>query len=354
MPIHAASFSPDGTIVVLVHGPVISLWDVETNILLKVLDAGRQVDKCLFVGDRYLVAAGAGLVVWDLLSCEGEYLSLFYLNDPDNSVIWSLKNKVDHLIPYNTSFATTSSTSKNTTINIYHPSCPVSQTATIAVPLLKVTHLKNEFIGVSPSGEIYRFGQNVTSSAPATNTISTTTAKSSSIWQEMFGKDAFLEDLAPPQPTVVLPPTTARPTDIFDGPSHTLPPVGLLFDAFMTQLLKPKTESKAEIKSEIKYEEVEDKVEPSTSTVAKPSTKTVTEGEMRDLESFFKEVLSGSPALENGSKPKMANGDHTPKSTPVKTPATKGKVNGAAVVNGTPSDESREKQHTKKRRAPKE
>jgi hypothetical protein len=75
MQIHAAAFSPDGTIVVLVHGPVVTLWDVESNVLLKVLDAGRQVDKCLFVGDRYLVAAGAGLVVWDLLSCEGK---LFY------------------------------------------------------------------------------------------------------------------------------------------------------------------------------------------------------------------------------------------------------------------------------------
>jgi NET1-associated nuclear protein 1 (U3 small nucleolar RNA-associated protein 17) len=273
----------------------------------------------------------------------------------DYSVIWSLKDKVDHLIPYNTSFATTSSTSKNTSINIYNPSCPISQTATIAVPLLKVIHLRNEFIGVSPSGEIYRFGQDVTSSALATNTIATTTAKTSSIWQEMFGKDAFLDDLAPPQPTVVLPPTISRPTDIFDGPSHTLPPVGLLFDAFMTQLLKPKTESKAEIKSDIKYEEVEAKVEQPTSTVAKPVTKRVTEEDMKDLESFFKEVLSGTP-VENGTstKPKMANGDHTPKSTPVKLVAAKGKSNGTAVVNGTPSDESREKQHTKKRRAPKE
>jgi len=122
----------------------------------------------------------------------------------------------------------------------------------------------------------------------------------------------------------------------------------------MTQLLKPKTDSKAEIKSDIKYDEVETKVEQSTSTVAKPSTKTVTEGEMKDLESFFKEVLSGTPASETGIKPKMANGDHTPKLTPVKAPATKGKINGAVAASGTPSDESREKQHTKKRRAPKE
>lgn len=87
MQIHAAAFSPDGTIVVLVHGPVVTLWDVESNVLLKVLDAGRQVDKCLFVGDRYLVAAGACLVVWDLLSCEGKssYHLGMYIADNQSS-----------------------------------------------------------------------------------------------------------------------------------------------------------------------------------------------------------------------------------------------------------------------------
>lgn len=72
MPIHASAFSPDGTIVALVHGPVVTLWDVQSNVMLRVLDAGREVNKCLFVGDRHLVAGGEGLVVWDLLSCEGE------------------------------------------------------------------------------------------------------------------------------------------------------------------------------------------------------------------------------------------------------------------------------------------
>lgn len=76
MPIYASAFSPDGTIVALVHGPVVTLWDVESNVMLRVLDAGREVTKCLFVGDRYLVAAGAGLVVWDLLACEGETFPL--------------------------------------------------------------------------------------------------------------------------------------------------------------------------------------------------------------------------------------------------------------------------------------
>jgi NET1-associated nuclear protein 1 (U3 small nucleolar RNA-associated protein 17) len=342
MPIHAAAFSPDGTIVVLVHGPVVTLWDVESNVLLKVLDAGRQLSQCLCVVDRYLVAAGTGVVVWDLLSCE---------------VVWSHKSKVDHLIPYNTSFATTSSTSNKTSINIYHPSCPVSQTATIPISLMKVTSLRNEFIGVASSGEIYRFGQDVAASAPATNTVATSATKTSSIWQEMFGKEAFLDDLAAPQPTVVLPPTVSKPTDIFDGPSHTLPPVGLLFDAFMGQLLKPKAEKIADAGSDtIKYDEPKPKIERSTGPAKTDTTKKVSEDEMRDLESFFKQVLTSAPTTgQNGTLPKMANGDHTPKSTPVKpSSAVKGKLNGVAIPNDTPTDESRQKSHTKKRRAPKE
>lgn len=77
MPIYAAVFSPDATIIALAQGPVITLWDVETNVLLKVLDNtaisdARQVS---FVGSesRYLMAGGrsSGVAVWDLLSCEG-------------------------------------------------------------------------------------------------------------------------------------------------------------------------------------------------------------------------------------------------------------------------------------------
>ena len=77
---HTAAFSSDGTILAFAHGLVVTLWDVETNVLLKVLDATQvNVSKVVFVGaeGRYLVGAGAtkGLTVWDLLSCEGEFLA---------------------------------------------------------------------------------------------------------------------------------------------------------------------------------------------------------------------------------------------------------------------------------------
>jgi NET1-associated nuclear protein 1 (U3 small nucleolar RNA-associated protein 17) len=80
MPIHDASFSPDGTLVALAHGSVVSLWDTESNALLRTLDGGAisDVRKLAFVGaeGRYLVGSGSkGFVVWDLLSCEGKSVS---------------------------------------------------------------------------------------------------------------------------------------------------------------------------------------------------------------------------------------------------------------------------------------
>ena len=80
LPIYDAVFSPDSTILALAHGSVITLWDVEKNVLLRALDGAlKDVRQIGFVGEegRFLVAAEAtkGLAVWDLLSCEGKLRS---------------------------------------------------------------------------------------------------------------------------------------------------------------------------------------------------------------------------------------------------------------------------------------
>lgn len=80
LPIYDAVFSPDSTILALAHGSVVTLWDVEKNVLLRALDGAlKDVRQIGFVGEegRFLVAAEAtkGLAVWDLLSCEGELIS---------------------------------------------------------------------------------------------------------------------------------------------------------------------------------------------------------------------------------------------------------------------------------------
>lgn len=262
---------------------------------------------------------------------------------------------------------------------------PAPKTSTVSLSLLSAVALagREEYIGVAPSGEIYRFGPRVHASAPSTQTITTTQSKSTSIWQEMFGRDAFLDELAPPPSTVVLPPTLAKPTDVFDGPSHTLPPVSLLFDAFLGQLLKPSLEQAAKppaasaaAANATMYATGDDNDDDAAAISEKAGKsggqglvriKAVSDEDVKELEGFFKDLLSDAPAsaasTQADTAARMANGDTPLKSAPALTstpkPKQKVKANGSAPPNGashdTPqSEESREKKHSKKRRAPKE
>lgn len=288
-------------------------------------------------------------------------------------MLWSAADSVDYLLLQGSSFTTTRSIDGQTTFRTYKPTSASAQTSRIALHLLSVVALpgRTEHIGVAPSGEIYRLGPRVTASAPTTQTIDASVPKFSSIWQEMFGKDAFLDDMAPPPSEVVLPPTLAKPTDVFNGPSHTLPPVSLLFDAFMAQLLKPtllepiKTEGGKD--STIKYEE---EVLVPEKKSGQSNTKKVTDEDVKELVGFFKDLLSDSPtSTSQAPAPRLVNGDQSPlkTSTSLSTPKTKAQpqANGKAKVNGTvvngngipptpQSEDSREKKNTKKRRAPKE
>lgn len=157
-------------------------------------------------------------------------------------------------------------------------------------------------MGIAKTGEIYRFGDAVRPIGPQPVRVieQTTRSKPLSVWQEMFGKDAFIEDLQPAKETV--PPVQSRkigrPSDVFEGPSHTMPPVGLLFDAFMEELLAAKSgDEKKDVASPadgIQYEEAT--VAPPQPLLAVEETRTrpVTDEEVRDLEVFFCKILQTS------------------------------------------------------------
>lgn len=77
LPIYDAVFSPDSTLVAFAHGTVVTLWDVEKNVLLRALEGGlKEVKQLGFVGQdgRYLATSGesSGIAMWDLLSCDSE------------------------------------------------------------------------------------------------------------------------------------------------------------------------------------------------------------------------------------------------------------------------------------------
>lgn len=307
LPIYAAAISPDSTIVALTHGDVITLWDLATNALLSTLDSSAfDVHHLVFVGNegRSLAAAGkgSGVALWDLLSCE---------------CAWSAPTqKAEHLLAGRDSgFYVFSSDAGSTKVASFDIDSHVPKQAhTVDQALREVCILprtdssassEDLFIGVAPSGEIYRFGPSVSDFAKqGAKSVSQSGEKSTSIWQEMFGKAAFFEETGAfdtEAPTVAIPrPGKGRPAEVFNGPSHTLPPVGMLFDAFMDEFIASSTVPSRETESaapngDILYEQDEDQLDVTRSNNPKSAEvkyRPVDRDDMKEVEELFKELLS--------------------------------------------------------------
>lgn len=267
-----------------------------------------------FIGKegRWLVGTGKGrgVAVWDLLSCE---------------VAWSSPSlAADNLITSSTAsyFISASNAPSSTTLRVFAPDSPAPlRTISIDTKVTQIVSLPQSsasesssslhFIGIAPSGEIYRFGDIAAALVPeSANSVRQAQAKEGlSIWQEMFGKGAFLEEPETEEPITAtasalqqrVSDKSGRPADIFEGPSHTMPPTGLLFDAFMDELLHGNTAAKDEGKVKevtrdeaVVYEmEVDDSGAEETSA-GEIKGRAVEDGEIRELEAFFKDLLSSS------------------------------------------------------------
>ena len=165
-----------------------------------------------------------------------------------------------------------------------------------------------QFAGITLFGEVYRFGDDIARVPYTRATTVTRNNKQTSIWQEMFGKDAFLELEDSSSSLATTTQVTkgvmerergsGRPSEVYDGPSHTMPPVNLLFDAFIEEILGGppkiyptpgdqeggKAEIVYDVVSEIQVGEVE----------REQGSRAVTDQDMVELEDFFKNVLSSS------------------------------------------------------------
>ncbi|KAL1411238.1 NET1-associated nuclear protein 1 [Vanrija albida] len=357
--VSSAAFSPDGTLVALAHGNVVSLWDTESNVLVRALESAVVAKKTVFAGSegRYLVAAGAtrGITVWDLLSCEAVHTNVNQL--------------VEVLLGLPTGYAFGYTTGKNVTaLAFFAPDSTPEQTIHLKFKFAALAALpsaNHHLVGIAATGEIYRFGYQQTAAAPAARAISAAPAsRATSIWQEMFGKDAFLDDLddqpEPEQAAVAVSALQRRaaghPAQVYDGPSHTLPPVGMLFDAFMDELLGSKLEEEAQAAGEAIEYDAAPTLGAAPLVFDSDSIRTVRDADVAELEVYFRDLLASAPA-----KPKAAAGLGKAKarpngvavagrsvSTPVKTSSKTAKSPGTPdepeVVDG--------KRKSKKRKAP--
>lgn len=315
------AFSPDGTLLALAHAQVISLWDVESNVLLRTLDAGvlSGLHSIAFFGasGRHLAAIsdGKGVIVWDLLSCEAT---------------WSdAELRAEQLVPVPSQDAFIIAhidQATQATVFAVHSSASAAPARQLVVqePLRHIRCLpaseldRLALAGVTGTGEIFRFGDALTTSRQTAKAVSQSVGQQNrSIWTEMFGKDAFLSSLGDVAATVATTPNSAqasqalqirarktgKPIEVFDGPSHTLPPAGMIFDAFVEELLRPDLEMRERGELvDVDMDEQKPIYERATSRrdkiIVQPVLKTeegrkVADKEIKELESFFREILTG-------------------------------------------------------------
>lgn len=330
------------------------------NVLLRALDSAIDAQKVAFAGTegRYLVASGStrGVVVWDLLSC---------------NVVNTMPAQVaDVLLPMESGFVVSTSTQSATTLHFYHPNGSLNRTVTVKTPFTVMAALPSpsiHLVGIAPSGEIFRFGDLQAATAPTARAVTSATQPArhaTSIWQEMFGKDAFLDELAPEvdeaQAATAVSALQRRaaghPEQVYDGPSHTLPPVGMLFEAFMDELLVSRSGEAEEQEDVIMVDAEPEAIEAPYMSV--DAVRAVNAKEMAELESFFKELRASAPARpstfpKSKSRPNgIPNGHARAVSTPSKS--SKAKITSPAV--STPGGDEPEvvdgKKKSKKRKAP--
>lgn len=359
---HAAGFSPDSSLVVLVHGLTVTLWDSARNVFMRTLESTVDGRKLGFAGPegRYIVVSGGktGVAVWDLLSCE--LVQTLPTLAADMVVALPTGILAARSIP------PSKGQQPKTEVAFLSPSGAPGPTVTLRVLLSALAALPGRaihLVGMAPSGEIYRFGELQKASAPSKRAISATVParRATSIWQEMFGRDAFLDELAAPtteEPAAVSAlqrRAAGRPEAVFDGPSHTLPPIGMLFDAFMDELLAPRAED-GDAPMLVDDEEV---LAPASSTLAVDAVRAVNDREVAELEGFFRNLRTSAPAkpvLGKAAGKKRPNGIPMPNghARAVSTPTKSSKKDSRPATPATPDEPEivDGKRKSKKRKAP--
>ena len=219
------------------------------------------------------------------------------------------------------------------------------------------------FVGVTSDGEVVKFGD---ASAPLPRLSAVLPGESAAesgsrgIWQEMFGDRAFaLQAVSDTEQTLVKSAVErkvqGRASAVFDGPSHTLPPVSTLFDAFIDEVLALPVVAPAggkngemELEVDVAVPQQEDgdmdedaQMPEQTSVLPTYGKKKVDDKEIKELESFFRSILSVDAAVVDGKGKAKAKSTPRPSAAEAVSPPSKStppsQTPGSAMSEGKKS-----------------
>lgn len=359
LPIYSAAFSPDGSLIVLAHGPILTLWNAASNALLRVLDATdlgvAGATRVSFVGSggQSLAVAGpaTGLAVWDLLACD---------------VAWSLPSQsVTQLIPLASGeFQIAVVDYKSTQLLTFSPASAhvVSRALVPDVKLSKLVEgLACERMATNAHGRPYRIASKLSADAALVSNVTNAPtdrnvrqqAAKSSVWEEMFGKDVFQNLPQSSDAVADEAVATARPKDsrsrylsTYDGPAHTLPPARLLFESFVDDFMVLSTRERPA--------HVEDNAQDEPRHVYEEATATVGDVQVELVAQAAQTPLSTKVDVAKWTEWFKANVDISKRPTAATRPATPAKAvpQHKAVkqvaANGTPASAAGSAKKSKK------
>jgi len=327
-----ASWSNDASLIAVVAGSFVPIYDSVTNVLLQVLVASEcgRVTSAHFLGSsgRFLAVAGErDLVLWDLVSHTSKYFLLprADFHSRGREVQWHFRSGVPigQLIPHPSedklallqSCKNTGSSRQETRVHLFRPGSAIPF-RTCLVPfgirnatwssLVEGTTTDFNLVGITDSWGIALFGDDVKSPSSLEGTTTTRIGDASlprknALLQDIFGKSAF-DDVTHPTLSTETPAFVPREgkqaiTSLFDTPAHTMPPLGTMFDSIMRTFLTPRSTVEGgedDTKQAEKDDEVmdvdEDPVpEGDAPFIVENTTRVVDEREMHEFVEIFKQ-----------------------------------------------------------------
>ncbi|KZT75043.1 hypothetical protein DAEQUDRAFT_753684 [Daedalea quercina L-15889] len=361
VPTHV-SWSADGSLFAVSVGPHVALYDGNTNSLHQVLTCSdcKHATSAHFVGTsgRHIAVVGHNdVMLWDLLS---------------RSMRWRYASShvIDRLVPHPTSesfavferSATSGTTTSATRVVLLRPTSHIP-TATRTLPFgtrAAISHPSFDtfssepssfvFVGITHSWGVNVFGDDVRlpeEQGSSSRSIGDEGAQGPSkrtLFHDIFGTSALVEPTAAAQPVG---PDVANPwrgkevAEIFDAPTHLMPPITSLFDTLVDSFLTVRPSSIVAQPQEEDEERREEDVEMEDGTAPIVSEarieRVVNRREMDAFVDLFKHcaVKSAGPMVSHQDVPRNglrhANGSHKAHANGVlpSTPSFN-KTNGAA------------------------
>ncbi|KAG8895691.1 hypothetical protein FRC01_012246, partial [Tulasnella sp. 417] len=274
-PLHF-SFSPDGSVLAVAHGPYVTLWDGQTHALLYATSSlpFRKVHSVHFVGTsgRYLVISGDSkdAIVWDVLKNK----ALRRVSTPPPTSLHTLKTSRNPLvvpIPNSDYFVVAARHPNQTLISIHSPrqSDPL-RTRFLPFQILRLAPLPSSpdrfvMAAIAADGSVSLVGDDLTllpqQEGEVERSLSGKHPLSArpSLFENVFGRSAFKDlenvDTAPQSSTEVVSADdrfgAAVDLRLLDGPAYLLPPIETLFTSLMEGVLvKPMTNTEQEEQNE--------------------------------------------------------------------------------------------------------